>query len=57
MHLYLFLIRFQHLTTQQEILVLHPGHDGLRELPQVEFEQRGHGVHIRIPATRKEPLM
>lgn len=56
MHLYLSLICIQRLTAQQEILVLHPGHNWLRELAQVEFEQRGHGVHIRIPATCKEPL-
>lgn len=56
MHLYLSLIRIQRLTAQQKILVLHPGYHWLGELPQVEFEQRGHSVHICIPAMCKEAL-
>ena len=51
--LYLCAAGVQHVGAVQEVLVLSPGHHWLRQLPQIQLEERCHRVDICVTAGAK----
>lgn len=53
MNTHRFLVLAQQFGAGQELVVLAEGDHWFRKLPQIELQQRGHRVHVRITTQKK----